>query len=126
MAVRGDPDIADFHPEDCQRLTQPGSPGSVVRVDVGMRTHPGVEQDHPLRMTDDIPTARFYPRSSRAGLLRWPDEVAEIHTPAGDVSHCVILPESRPPQTSHDPGTPPVLSRINRPGAPGRPRIDKS
>ena len=63
----------------------------VAGVDVGVRAHARVEQEHSLRVVDDVTEARFHSGTARPGLLRWPHEVAEINPPHRNVSHSAIL-----------------------------------
>jgi hypothetical protein len=84
VAVRGEPDVTDLCPDRRQRLAQPHPAGAVVRVNLGMGAHAGVEQDHSLGVADGIAQAGLDPGHPRPGLLRWPYEVAEINAPHRD------------------------------------------
>ena len=95
VAVRGQPDIREPRPDGRQRLAQPGSAWPVIGVNLGMGAHASIEQDHSLRVADDVAQARFHSEIARPGLLRRPHEVAEINTPHRDVSHSVMFAASR-------------------------------
>ena len=97
VAVRGEPDIRDLHPDGRQRLAQTDSAGPVMGVNLGVGAHASVEQDHPMRMADDIAQAWFHAGAARPCLLRWPHEVPEINTPHGDINHSARLAD--PPQS---------------------------
>src|SRR5215467_15747478 len=64
---------------------------AVVRANLGMGAHAGVEQDHSLGVADGIVEAGLDSGHPRPGLLRWPYEVAEINAPHRDRGHSAIL-----------------------------------
>jgi len=94
VAVRGKADVGDLRADDPQRLAEPDSARPVAGVNPGMSTHPGIEQDHSLRVADDIAQAWLHPCGTRPGLLRGPHEVAKINTPHRYDSHCDIVADS--------------------------------
>ena len=96
MTVRGGAQIRGRHPCGRERFAQPGPAGPVVGVDLWVRAHASVEQQHSLGVVDDVAETRLHPWMARAGLLRCPREVAEINTPHRDIRHAAILADLRP------------------------------
>jgi hypothetical protein len=95
VAVRGEPEVTDPRPDGRQGLGKRGSAGTVAGVDVGVRAHTRIEQDHSPGVADHVTQARLDPGAARPGLLRWPHEVAEINAPHRNVSHSAILADHR-------------------------------
>src|ERR1035437_3902259 len=72
---------------------------AVVRLEVGLAgTHPGVEQQPALRLGDEVAHQRVDSRLACSGLLRGPDEIAEVNPAdaisAQHVSHCAQVAEA--------------------------------
>jgi hypothetical protein len=61
--------------------------GPVVGVDVGIATHAGIEEQHPVGMVDEVPQTGLHSRQSVAGFGGRSDEVSEVHASYGRLTH---------------------------------------
>lgn len=68
MAVGDDGHLIQRDTGSGQRLGKRHARRLVVRVDVGMGTHTGVEQQQAVAMAHDIAQTRLHPRLPRCGL----------------------------------------------------------
>src|SRR5215469_7788963 len=91
VAIRGEPDVRQPRADCRQRLRQSDPAGPVIGINLGMRTHAGVEQDHSLGMAHDVAEARVDSGLPCPGLARGPDKVAEVDTLNPNVSHSIMI-----------------------------------
>ena len=70
-----------------ERIVQRLAAGSVVRVDLGIATHAGIEEQHTLRMVDEVPETGLHSRHSVPGFCGRSDEIPIVHPSHGRTTH---------------------------------------
>ena len=84
---------------------------AVVRVNVGVAAHAGVDQQEPAGMVDEVAQARLHLRRAGTGLRGWAHEVAEVDAVDCQICHRMSVPARRPVCRAEDGRGHPVIIR---------------
>ncbi|GAA1631615.1 hypothetical protein GCM10009828_069290 [Actinoplanes couchii] len=112
MAVDHISDVVDGRPDSRKGSPEPNAPGLIVLIDVRMPTHPGIHENPPVRMLNEIPKGGLNPGKPSPSLPSRPNKPPKIHPPNRDIPHPPKYPDhtpqSRPqsPQSRSTPTTP--------------------
>jgi hypothetical protein len=95
MAVDDELDVFGSGADGGECIAERSPPWPVVSVDLRMPAHPGVEQQHPAGVIDEVAETRLDPRLARAGLGGGAHKVSEVHPPDDWARHASSLPHLR-------------------------------